>query len=82
MENVTHGKINSRMRGSFLSLEGNQTIRWGSGKEKKREKERKGEKIEQKEEMTEKEEKKKRDEENRAWRRKTKGLQFPVFRLS
>ena len=40
MENVTHGKMNSRVRGSFLSLEGNQTIWWGRGEEKKREKER------------------------------------------
>ena len=41
MENVTHGKTNSRVRGSFLSLEGNQTIRWGRGEERKRKKERK-----------------------------------------
>ena len=40
MEKVTHGKMNSRVRGSFLSLEGNQTIRWGRGEEKKRENER------------------------------------------
>ena len=41
MEKVTHGKMNSRVSGSFLSLEGNQIIRWGRGEEKKREKERK-----------------------------------------
>ena len=36
MEKVTHGKMNSRVRGSFLSLKGNQKIWWGRGKEKKR----------------------------------------------
>ena len=41
-EKVTHGKMNSRVRGSSLSLEGHQTIRWGREKEKKRRKERKG----------------------------------------
>ena len=57
---VTHGKMNSRVRGSFLSLEGNQTIRRGRKKEKK------------KEERKEKEEKKRGEQENRAWRRKKK----------
>ena len=38
MEKVTHSKMNSRERGSFLSLEGNQTIRWEMEKEKKRKK--------------------------------------------
>ena len=69
MEKVTHGKTNSRVRGSFLSLEGNQTIRWGRGEERKREKERK----------------KKREKENRAWRskkRKGKWLRFPMFQRS
>ena len=42
-EKVTRGKMNSRVRGSFLSLEGNQTIQWGTEKEKKRKKEKKKE---------------------------------------
>ena len=40
MENVTHGKMNSRVRGSFLSLEGNKKnkIRWVRGERKERRK--------------------------------------------
>ena len=53
MQKATHGKMNSRVRGIFLSLEGNQTIRWGMGKEKKRKK------IKENEERKGKEEKKK-----------------------
>ena len=42
MEKVTHDKINSRVRGSFLSLEGNKKNSCGGrGEEKKGEKERK-----------------------------------------
>ena len=43
MEKVTHGKMNSRVRGSFHSLERNQTIRWvrGEGKEREKKKEKK-----------------------------------------
>ena len=37
-ENVTHGKMNNRVKGSFLSHKGNQTIQWGREKEKKRKK--------------------------------------------
>ena len=36
MENVTHGKMNSRVRGNFLSLEGNQNL-VGKGKRKEKE---------------------------------------------
>ena len=47
MENVTHDKMNSRVRGSFLSLEANQTIQWETKrKEKKMKKERKGKRKE------------------------------------
>ena len=57
MENVTHGKMNSRVRGSFLSLEANQTIRWEKKiKENKRKKERKGKRKEKKKGKEEKEE--------------------------
>ena len=77
MEKATHGKMNSRVRGIFLSLEGNQTIRWGMGKEKKRKKRKENE------ERKGKEEKKKEEEENHACRRKKKKrVQFLVFRLS
>ena len=41
MEKVTHGKMDSRVRGSFLSLEGNPIIQWGRKKEKKRRKNKK-----------------------------------------
>ena len=34
MEKVTHGKMNSRVRGSFLSLEGNKKIPMGEGEKK------------------------------------------------
>ena len=47
MENVTHGKMNSRVRGSFLSLEGNQKNSVGKGRNKKK-RERKEEKKEKK----------------------------------
>ena len=55
MEKVTHGKMNSRVRGSFLSLERNQTI-GGEG-----EKKRKGRKRKEKEERKEKGGKKKKE---------------------
>ena len=58
MKKVTHGKMNSRVRGSFLSLEGNQTNRWGRGEGKKKGKEKK--------------KRKKKKKENCAWRRKKK----------
>ena len=35
IEKVTHGKMNSRMRGSFLSLEGNKKKSVGRVKKKK-----------------------------------------------
>ena len=44
MEKVTHGKMNSKVRGSFLSLEGNKKNLVGKGEEKENEKERKKEK--------------------------------------
>ena len=74
MEKVTHGKMNSRERGSLLSLEGNQTIRWEMDKEKKR---KKGNRMK----------KKKGEEENRVWRRTKKKkraliLGVPTFRKS
>ena len=54
MEKVTHGKMNSRVRRSFLSFEGNQTIRWENrkkkGKEKKEKKMKKGKKMRKKKE--------------------------------
>ena len=67
MEKATHGKMNSRVRGIFLSLEGNQTIRWGMGKEKKRKKRKENEERKGKERR-----KKKGEEENHAWRRRKK----------
>ena len=68
MEDVTHGKMNSRVRGSFLSLEENQTVLWGRGEERKREK-----KIKEKKRKKGKERSKKmEEEENREWRRKEK----------
>ena len=39
MEKVTHGKMNSRVRGSFLSLEGKKKV--GKVKKKKRDKRKK-----------------------------------------
>ena len=89
---MTHGKMNSRARGSFLSLETNQTIRWEKKrKEKKRKNERKGKRKEKKKkggkgkENEEKEKKKKKKTQNesresRAWRggeRKKKEHNFP-----
>ena len=41
MENVIHDKMNSRVRGSFLSLEGNQTIWWVREERKERRKKEK-----------------------------------------
>ena len=42
MEKVTNGKMNSRVRGSFLSLEGYQTIWWVVRRKRKiKEKEKK-----------------------------------------
>ena len=75
MEKVTHGKMNSRVRGSFLSLEGNQKNSMGKGRKKGKKKKRK------------KKEKKKRKSIKGGGGRsdpcveeKIKGLQFPVFR--
>ena len=51
MENVTHGKMNSRVRESFLSLEGNQKNPMSKvrgkekGKGKKKKKRKKGKKM-------------------------------------
>ena len=56
---VTHGKMNSRVRGSFLSLEASQTIRWEKKrKEKKRKNEIKGKRKEKKRIGNEEKEKK------------------------
>ena len=41
MENVIHDRMNSRVRGSFLSVEGNQTIWWVRGERKERRKKEK-----------------------------------------
>ena len=62
MEKVTHGKMNNRVRGSFLSVEANKNkIRWekkrkGTRKEKGKEKKKKKEirKMKEKEERKEK----------------------------
>ena len=73
MEKATHGKMNSRVRGIFLSLEGNQTFQWGMGKEKKRKKRK---------ENGERKGKEKRKTMHGGERKKKKKLQFFVFRQS
>ena len=65
MENVSHGKMNSRVRGSFLSLEGNQknsvgkVRKKGNKKKKRKENEEKEKKKKEKEKEKDREKKKK-----------------------
>ena len=80
---VPHGMMNRRVRGSFLSLEGNQKNLVGEGEKKRKEKKKGKEKKEKKkEERKENEEKKKeswktmRGEENK---KKKKGSDYRCF---
>ena len=66
---VPHGMMNSRVRGSFLSLEGNQKNLVGEG-EKKRKEKKKGKEKKEKKKEGKKMRKKKGELENHAWRRK------------
>ena len=64
MEKVTHGKMNSRVRRSFLSLEAKQKIRWDKKrKEKKGRRKEKGKKEKKNEEKENKMKKMKENEE-------------------
>ena len=67
MEKVTRGKMNSRVRGSFLSLEGNQTIRWEK-KRKEKEEGKKREKKKKRKEMGKGKQKEKMRKKNKKWR--------------
>ena len=88
MEKVTHGKMNSRVRESFLSVEGNQKIRWVRGERKKgkkkkrkrkerKERRKKGKENEERKENEEKQKKERgkavRGEEEKEKEKKKKG---------
>ena len=73
MEKVTHGKMNSRVRGSFLSLEGNQKNWVGKGRKKRKKKKRKKKEKKEKIKIKRKRERKgKRKEKQKEKRKKRK----------